>query len=136
MFQLVRESIKTPEIAARLQTPEDGALVTFEGVVRNHARGKRVLFLEYEAYESMAVKKMEEIGSEALARWPIRRIGIVHRLGRLEIGECSVLIVVTSDHRQAAFEACKFAIDTLKQQVPIWKKEYYADGELWIEGAA
>lgn len=136
MYSLVCHPIVTPDIVHALQSREDGAVVTFEGVVRNHARGKEVLFLEYEAYESMALKQMEEIGRTALDRWPIRRIAIVHRLGRLEIGECSILIVITSAHRQVAFEACKFAIDTVKQKVPIWKKEHYADGELWIEGAA
>src|SRR5438105_4765408 len=118
MFRLVREVINTPEVIRALESPENGALVTFEGLVRNHARGKEVLFLEYEAYESMALKKLAEIGREALRQWPVRSIAIVHRLGRLEIGECSVLIVVTSAHRQVAFDACKFAIDTLKKEVP------------------
>jgi len=135
MFSLTREQIDTTRITRSLQQPEDGALVVFEGVVRNHARDKAVRFLEYEAYESMALKKLEEVGAMARSRFDIRDIAIVHRLGHMEIGEASTVIVVASAHRGAAFEACRFAIDTIKEIVPIWKKEFYADGEEWIEGA-
>lgn len=134
VFQLTREPIDTPSISKNLQKDEDGALVVFEGIVRNHARDKAVRFLEYEAYESMALKKLEEVGSLAKSRFDIRDIAIVHRLGHMEIGACSTLIVVASAHRGPAFEACRFAIDTIKQIVPIWKKEFYEDGEVWIEG--
>ena len=135
MFGLTREPIDTARIARSLQRPEDGALVVFEGIVRNNARDKAVRFLEYEAYESMALKKLEEVGAMAGSRFDIRDIAIVHRLGHMEIGEASTVIVVASAHRGAAFEACRFAIDTIKEIVPIWKKEFYTDGEVWIEGA-
>ena len=109
-------------------------IVVFEGVVRNQSQGRSTLFLEYEGYEPMALIKMREIGSIIRKRWEVGKIGIVHRLGRLEIGEASVVIVVTAPHRAAAFEACRCAIDTLKLIVPIWKKEHFADGSVWIEG--
>jgi molybdopterin synthase catalytic subunit len=134
VFHLVREPIDIRKIAASLQKPEDGAVVVFEGVVRNHANDKAVRFLEYDAYESMALKKLEEIGSLAKKEFAIRDIAIVHRLGHMDIGECSAVIVVASAHRGPAFEACRFAIDKIKEIVPIWKKEFYEDGEVWIEG--
>jgi len=135
VFRLVREPINVQSIAASLQRPEDGAVVIFEGVVRNHSNGKAVRFLEYQAYESMALKKLEEVGSRAKTEFPIRDIAIVHRLGHMDIGECSAVIVVTSAHRGPAFEACRFAIDAIKKIVPIWKKEFFEDGEVWVEGA-
>jgi len=134
VFRLVRNTIDTKSITAAIQKPEDGAVVVFEGVVRNHSRGKSVRFLEYDAYESMALKKLEEIGARAKSQFEIRDIAIVHRLGHLEIGECSAVIVVASAHRGPAFDACRFAIDTIKQIVPIWKKEFFDDGEVWVEG--
>jgi molybdopterin synthase catalytic subunit len=134
MFCLVNEPIDTQSITAGLQKPEDGAVVVFEGVVRNHSHGKRVLHLEYHAYESMALKKLQEVGSQAKSKFEIQDISIVHRLGHMDIGECSVVIAVASAHRGPAFDACRFAIDTLKKIVPIWKKEFYEDGEVWIEG--
>jgi molybdopterin converting factor subunit 1 len=133
-YRLTREVIRTRELADGLKAPEDGATVVFEGIVRNHSKGKKTLFLEYEAYEPMAVRKMEELGNEIKEKFPIDRVGMIHRTGRLEIGETSVAIVVTSAHRAAAFEACRFAIDRLKQVVPIWKKEYFEDGAVWAEG--
>jgi molybdopterin synthase catalytic subunit len=136
MHLLVREPIQAQLVVQQLVGPADGAVVTFEGVVRDHARGKAVLYLEYEAYEPMASTQMEAIVHNALEKWPVRNMAIVHRLGRLEIGECSVLIAVVSEHRKAAFEACQFAIDALKQQVPIWKREFYTDGAAWIEGTS
>ena len=134
MFQLTQDVIDVSAAAGSLRDGQDGALVIFEGVVRDNARGKSVRFLEYEAYEPMALKKLEEVGALTKSRFDIRDIAIVHRLGHMEVGECSTLIVVASAHRVAAFDACRFAIDTIKQIVPIWKKEFYADGEVWIEG--
>ena len=134
MYRLVREPINLQALTDALICPEDGAVAVFEGIVRNHARGKRVLYLEYYAYESMALKMLEEVGARAKKNYAIRNIGILHRLGRLNHSDCSVAIVVASPHRGPAFEACRFAIDTLKRIVPIWKKEFYEDGEVWIEG--
>ena len=134
LFQFVRGPIRVGEIAAGLKAPEDGAVVTFDGIVRNNSRGGQTLYLEYEAYEPMALAKMRQIGAEIRERFPIHRIAIVHRLGRLEIGETSVLIAISSPHRRAAFDACRYAIDTLKRAVPIWKKEYFAGGAVWAEG--
>ncbi len=135
VFLLVRDPIDIQSVKDKLQKPEDGALVVFEGVVRNNANGRNVRHLEYDAYESMALKKIEEIGLQAKGKFDIRDIAIVHRLGHMEIGECSIVIAVASAHRGPAFDACRFAIDTIKQFVPIWKKEFYEDGEVWIEGA-
>lgn len=135
MFLLVRDPIDIQSIKDKLQNPEDGAVVVFEGVVRNNANDRNVRHLEYDAYESMALKKIEEIGLQAKEKFDIRDIAIVHRLGHMEIGECSIVIVVASAHRGPAFDACRFTIDTIKQIVPIWKKEFYEDGEVWIEGA-
>ena len=134
MFHLVREPIDIERIRDALVRPEDGAVAVFQGVVRNHARGRRVTAIEYHAYESMALRKLEEIGARARTEFAIREIAIVHRLGRLEPTESSVAIVVVSAHRAAAFDACRFAIDILKKIVPIWKKEIYEGGEVWIEG--
>lgn len=133
-FRLTREVILTSELAEGLKAPEDGAVVVFEGIVRNHSRGRRTLYLEYEAYEPMALHQMEELGRETKEKFPIDRVGMIHRLGRLEIGETSVAIIVTSAHRHAAFDACRHAIDRLKQIVPIWKKEYFEDGSVWADG--
>jgi molybdopterin synthase catalytic subunit/molybdopterin converting factor small subunit len=131
---IVREKIDTAGEREKIRQPEDGAAVVFEGVVRNHSRGRRTLFLEYEAYEEMARKQMESLAEQALAQFQVRDVAIVHRLGRLEIGETSVLIVVASAHRAAAFEACRWLIDTLKRTVPIWKKEHFEDGAVWADG--
>jgi molybdopterin synthase catalytic subunit len=111
-----------------------GALVTFEGVVRDNARGKAVRYLEYEAYIEMAEARMQAIAADVRERWDITHVAIAHRLGRLEIGEASVIIVVASPHRAEAFDACRYIIDTLKTTVPIWKKEVATDGEEWVEG--
>ena len=131
---LIRKPIETAEIVAELKAPRDGAVVVFEGIVRNHSGNRTTLYLEYEAYEAMAIAKMREIGELMRAKFSIRRCAMIHRLGRLEIGETSVLIVVCSAHRAAAFDACRFGIDTLKSTVPIWKKEFFRDGEAWAEG--
>jgi molybdopterin converting factor subunit 1 len=131
---IVREPIRTAETSASLREGEDGAVIAFEGVVRNNTRGRRTLYLDYEAYEPMALKELEALAEQAMREFKIRAIRIVHRVGRLEIGETSVLIVVASAHRRAAFDACRFAIDTLKKRVPIWKKEYFEDGAVWADG--
>jgi molybdopterin synthase catalytic subunit len=133
-FLLTREVIPTQKLADGLKAPADGAVVVFEGIVRDHSHGRRTLYLEYEAYEPMAVRKMEEIGEEIHSKFDVDRVGMIHRLGRLEMGETSVAVVVTSAHRPAAFDACRYAIDRLKQAVPIWKKEYFEDGAVWAEG--
>ncbi len=133
-YQITREPIQTHDLARQLKTAQDGAVVIFEGIVRDHSRDQKTLYLEYEAYEPMAIRKLEEIGQEAKQKFAIDRIAMVHRLGRLEIGETSVAIIVTSAHRGAAFEACRYAIDRLKQTVPIWKKEFFEDGAVWAEG--
>jgi MoaE-MoaD fusion protein len=134
IFQIGRDVIRPQEIIESLKRPEDGALVIFDGFVRNNFKGNRTLYLEYQAYEAMALAKMREIGTEIRAKFPIHRLAMVHRLGRLDVGETSVLIAVSSVHRGAAFEACRYAIDTLKRVVPIWKKEYFAGGAVWAEG--
>lgn len=134
IYQIVRESIRTQGLASQLIRDQDGAAVTFFGIVRNNTRGRRTTHLYYEAYEPMALRKMREIGESLRQRWQIGRVGMVHRLGRLEIGEVSVAIVITSPHRGVAFESCRYAIDRLKQTVPIWKKEFFEDGEVWVEG--
>jgi MoaE-MoaD fusion protein len=132
--RIVREPIVTQTVLEELKRPEDGAAVVFEGVVRNNTRGRRTLYLDYEAYEAMALKQMAGLVSEARSKFSIRDAVIVHRLGRLEIGETSVLIVVASAHRGPAFDACRWMIDTLKKTVPIWKKEYFEDGAVWADG--
>jgi len=131
---IVREPIDATTVIARIKHPEDGAVAVFDGIVRNHTRGRRTLYLDYEAYEGMALEKMEELARQALDQFKIRDAALVHRLGRLEIGETSVLIVVASGHRAAAFDACRWLIDTLKRSVPIWKKEYFEDGAVWADG--
>ncbi len=131
---IVRERIDTAGELEKIKRLEDGAAVVFEGVVRNHSRGRRTLFLEYEAYEEMALKQMESLAEQAVAQFQVRNVAVVHRLGRLEIGETSVLIIVASAHRAAAFEACRWLIDTLKRTVPIWKKEHFEDGAVWADG--
>ena len=132
MTRLTREPIDL--VALQAVAPADGALCLFVGVVRNENRGRTVVHLEYEAYEEMAWSEMEAIEAEVRRRWPVTDVRLVHRLGRLEIGDASVAVAVASPHRGEAFEACRFAIDTLKKTVPIWKKEFYADGAVWLEG--
>jgi molybdopterin synthase catalytic subunit len=134
LYQIVRDPIETQKISRQLLRPEDGAICVFEGVVRNNSKGKRTLHLVYEGYETMALKKLEEIGIFVRQAWDIGCIAIIHRLGHMDIGETSVAVVVTSPHRRAAFDACHYAIDKLKKVVPIWKKEFFEDGEVWIEG--
>jgi len=134
VVRLIHEPIVPAEIVSPLERPEDGAVVVFDGIVRNHSRRRQTCYLEYEAYEPMALAQMRELVAEALGRFAIRDVALVHRLGRLEVGESSVLIAVFSAHRAAAFDACRWLIDTLKQTVPIWKKEFFADGAVWAPG--
>ena len=134
LFTLVREPIDAPTLIHHVRSVADGAIVTFDGCVRDNSHGRRTLYLDYEAYESMALAKIREIGAQIHEKFPIDRVAIAHRLGRLEIGETSVFIAVSSPHRPAAFDACRYAIDTLKRTVPIWKKEYFADGAVWADG--
>ena len=131
---LVREPIDTAAIAAEIRRPADGAVAVFDGIVRDNSRGRRTLYLDYKAYEPMALRKMEELARQAMEDFAVRDVRLVHRLGRLQIGETSVFIVVASAHRAAAFEACRWLIDTLKKTVPIWKKEYFEDGAVWADG--
>jgi molybdopterin converting factor subunit 1 len=131
---IVRAKIDTQAVLDKIKRPADGAAVVFEGIVRDHTRGRRTLYLDYEAYEEMALKQMDTLAEQALKQFQVRDVAMVHRLGRLEIGETSVLIVVASAHRAAAFDACRWLIDTLKRTVPIWKKEYFAHGMVWADG--
>jgi molybdopterin synthase catalytic subunit len=133
-FALTRHAIDPHRVAARIQTGGDGALVTFEGTVRNNTNGRSTLCLDYEGYESMALRLMAEIGTEIAAAHAITHIAMVHRLGRLLVGETSVAVVVAAPHRRPAFEAALEGINRLKKRVPIWKKEHFADGEVWVEG--
>jgi molybdopterin synthase catalytic subunit len=131
---IVREVINTERTLASLKRGEDGAALVFEGVVRNQTRGRKTVYLDYEAYEEMALEQMEALAIQAVQQFQIRDVAIVHRLGRIEIGETSVLIAVASAHRAAAFDACRWLIDTLKRTVPIWKKEHFEDGAVWADG--
>lgn len=131
---LHRQTIDAPAIIAAIKRGEDGAVVVFDGIVRNNTRGRQTLHLDYEAYEEMAEKQMRELAEEARSRFAVRHVTIVHRLGRLQVGETSVLIVVASAHRAAAYEASRWLIDTLKKTVPIWKKETFVDGVVWADG--
>ncbi len=132
--RIVRDRIDTDAVLLALKRGGDGAALVFEGVVRNQTRGRQTLYLDYEAYEEMALHEMESLAAQSLKQFAVRDVAIVHRLGRLEIGETSVLIVVASAHRAAAFDACRWLIDTLKRTVPIWKKEYFVDGAVWADG--
>jgi molybdopterin synthase catalytic subunit len=132
--QLVRGPIAAEAIVSRMKAGSDGAVCVFDGIVRDNTRGRASLHLDYEAYEEMALKQMELLRTEAMEHYKVRDVVIIHRLGRLHIGETSVLIVVASAHRGPAFEACRWVIDTLKKTVPIWKKEQFADGAVWADG--
>jgi MoaE-MoaD fusion protein len=132
--RLTEDPMDANAIAASLKRGEDGAVVLFDGIVRNHTRGRRTLYLIYEAYPEMALAQLKLLAAQALADFPINDVAIVHRLGRLGVGETSVAIAVSSGHRAAAFDACRFLIDTLKKTVPIWKKEFFEDGAVWAQG--
>ncbi len=131
---LVGEPIQTAAIVAAIKHPEDGAVAIFDGIVRDNSRGRRTLYLDYTAYGPMALRQMEQLTQQALANYAIRDVRIVHRLGRLQIGETSVYIAVASAHRAPAFDACRRLIDTLKKTVPIWKREFFEDGATWADG--
>jgi MoaE-MoaD fusion protein len=133
-FAITRHAIEPHAIAARIQTGGDGAIVTFEGTVRNNTKGRSTLYLDYEGYESMALNVMVKIGTEIAASHEITHIAMVHRLGRMLVGETSVAVIVTAPHRRPAFEAALEGINRLKKLVPIWKKEHFVDGEVWVEG--
>ena len=133
-FALTRCPINTSAVISRILTGGDGAVVTFEGVVRNNTKGRGTLFLDYECYEAMALKMLAKIGCEVAGSFEVSRVAMVHRLGRMLIGETSVAVIVTAPHRRAAFEAALEGINQLKKLVPIWKKEHFVDGEVWVEG--
>jgi MoaE-MoaD fusion protein len=134
IFAITRDAIDSQELSRRLKRPEDGAIVIFEGVVRNNTKGRPTSYLEYECYEQMALQQIARIGNEIAAKFSLGRIGIVHRLGRLQIGEASVAVIAVAPHRRAAFEAALEGINRLKREVPIWKKEFFADGAVWVDG--
>ena len=134
LVSLTRDTIDAGPLVAQAKHGEDGAVVVFDGIVRNHTRNRQTLYLDYEAYEDMALKQMDSLAREAITRFGVRHVNLVHRLGRLDVGETSVLIVVASAHRAQAFDACRWLIDTLKKTVPIWKKETFVDGAVWAPG--
>jgi len=128
--------IPVAKIVAGMKAGADGAVCVFDGIVRDNSRGRKTLHLDYEAYREMALEQMRGLAAEAVTKFGVRDVAVVHRLGRLYVGETSVLIVVASAHRGAAFEACRWLIDTLKKTVPIWKKEQFVDGAVWADGEA
>jgi MoaE-MoaD fusion protein len=134
VIRLIREPIHAEALVAAAKQGEDGAVIVFDGIVRNNSRGRQTLYLDYEAYEEMAVKQMGELAREAITRFGVRQVSVIHRLGRLQVGETSVLIIVASAHRAQAYEASRWLIDMLKNTVPIWKKETFVDGAVWADG--
>ena len=133
-IEILDEVLPVNEVIAQIKAGPDGAVCTFEGIVRNHTRDRQTLYLDYEAYRDMALAQMQALAAEALEKFKVRDIAILHRLGRLYVSETSILIVVASAHRGAAFDACRWLIDILKKQVPIWKKETFVDGAVWADG--
>jgi molybdopterin synthase catalytic subunit len=134
LVALVREPINADAIQSAIKSGPDGAVCIFDGIVRNNTRGRETLYLDYEAYEEMALRQLHLLRAEAIEHHGVREVAIVHRLGRLNVGETSVYIAVASAHRGVAFDACRWVIDTLKKTVPIWKKEQFADGAVWADG--
>lgn len=132
-LEIVEAPLDAGRLAALVARPEAGAICSFTGVVRNHARGRQTVHLEYEAYHDMALRQMRKVAEEIAERWPQARVAMAHRVGRLEIGEASVVVVVSAPHRAEAFDACRWGIDRLKEIVPIWKKEHTPDGSSWVE---
>ena len=135
MFIVTEQPLDPAPLVEAVRRDEAGAIALFYGIVRNENLGRRVQYLEYDAYPEMAIKKMREVGDEVAARFPVTGFGVMHRTGRLEIGETSLLVAVSSGHRKEAFEACHYAVDRIKQIVPVWKKEVWEDGSEWIEGS-
>lgn len=134
MFRVTTEPLDVQQVHGLVKRPTDGAVVTFDGIVRNNFDGREVRYLEYEAYAAMAEKKMAEIAAQVQNKFAVGDVAMVHRIGRLEIGESSILIAVAAPHRQPAFEACAYAMDRVKEEVPVWKKEFFADGEShWVQ---
>jgi molybdopterin converting factor subunit 1 len=133
-FRVTREPLDPQRLVNLVRRDESGALALFYGVVRDHSQGRRVLYLEYDAYPSMAVKKIKQVAEEVRSRWEITDVAIHHRIGRLEVGETSLLVAVSAAHRREAFEACRYAVDRIKEIVPVWKKEVWEGGESWVEG--
>ena len=134
MFAITSDPLDPAPLVAAVRRDDAGAIALFYGVVRNENLGRRVQYLEYDAYPEMAIKKMREVADEVRAKFPVVEVGVLHRIGRLEIGETSLLVAVSSGHRREAFEACHYAVDRIKQIVPVWKKEVWEDGSEWIEG--
>jgi molybdopterin synthase catalytic subunit len=134
LIQITYEPLDRNALVAAITHPGVGGIVVFEGVVRDNARGKQVSYLEYDVYPEMAIQQIRAIITEAEKRWGVERVAVAHRVGRLEIGEASVIVVVATPHRTEAFDACRYIIDTLKTTVPIWKKEVDTTGEEWVEG--
>ncbi len=134
VIQIRRDALDRDALVAAVSHPGAGGIVIFEGVVRDNARGKQIRYLEYDVYPEMAIQQIRTIIAEAEKRWDVDRVAVAHRIGRIEIGEASVIIVVATPHRAEAFEACRYIIDTLKTTVPIWKKEVATNGEEWVEG--
>ena len=134
MIRIGFEPLSLQKLYRDTTSSASGALVVFDGRVRDHSAGKSVLYLEYEAHESMAVREMNTIRQEAMHRWPLDKAVIFHRLGRIEIGESSVLIGIAATHRSDAFSACRYIIDELQKRVPIWKKEFFSGGAVWVDG--
>lgn len=134
MFELTEEALDPGPLIELVRQPGSGALVLFLGVIRDEDQGRKVRYLEYEAHRSMAAKEMRKVGDEVLARWPSARAAMRHRVGRLGVGETALIVAVATPHRHEAFDACRYAIDRIKEIVPIWKKEVWEDGEAWLEG--
>jgi molybdopterin synthase catalytic subunit len=132
--EILDQVLPAAEVIEQIKAGPDGAVCVFDGIVRNNTRGRETLYLDYEAYREMALAQMNQLAAQAIERFGVRDVALLHRLGRLRVGETSVLIVVASAHRGAAFEACRWLIDTLKKQVPIWKKETFVDGAVWADG--
>ena len=132
MIAITEAPIDTQEVIAAVQADGAGAINVFIGTVRNQTQAKPVVQLDFEAFDSMALKKMQQIADQAASRWPIQKVAVVHRKGSLQIGDAAVVIAVSTPHRKASFEACEFIIDTLKEVVPIWKKEIFEDGAVWV----
>ncbi|MBS2969178.1 molybdenum cofactor biosynthesis protein MoaE [Metabacillus sp. KIGAM252] len=132
LFSITDEPIRTEKLIQMVTRREAGAITTFIGTVRELTNGKKTLYLEYQAYEPMAVKMLSQIGEEVIQKWPDAKMAITHRIGRLEISDIAVVIAVSSAHRKAAYEANEYAIERIKQIVPIWKKEFWEDGTMWV----